>query len=157
MPIIVLFLALPLIEIALFVTIGGWLTVWPTLAIVLGTGILGVWVMRSQGLRAVKDLQSAQAAMRNPLSPMAHSALIMLAGVLLVLPGFFTDTLGLLLLIPPLRRLIILLIGARLRARVVTTGFAATPLHPAPPGDWEDAEFIEIAPDPTPPTDRRGH
>jgi UPF0716 protein FxsA len=149
MRLIVLFLALPLIEIALFVTVGGWLTLWPTLAIVLGTGVLGVLVMRSQGLRVIRDLQSAQAAMRNPLSPMAHSALIMLAGIFLLLPGFFTDTLGLLLLLPPVRQLIIHLLSQRIRAHVVETGFPrANTSRPAPGGDWVDAEFIEIPPDP---------
>ena len=148
MRLIVLFLALPLIEIALFVTVGGWLTLWPTLAIVLGTGVLGVLVMRGQGLRVMRDLQSAQAAMRNPLSPMAHSALIMLAGVFLLLPGFFTDTLGLLLLLPPVRHLIIHLLSQRIRTHVVETGFP--PAHqrrPAPGDDWVDAEFVEIPAD----------
>ena len=102
-----LFLAIPLIEIALFVTVGGWLPLWPTLAIVLGTGFLGVFILRQQGLRAMSDMQSAMRGIQSPVSPMAHGALIMMAGFLLILPGFLTDTLGLLLLIPPLRQFVI--------------------------------------------------
>ena len=103
----VLFLAVPLIEIGLFVTVGGWLTLWPTLAIVIGTGFLGVTILRLQGLRAIADMQTALQSMQNPVSPMAHNAVIMAAGVLLILPGFFTDTVGLLLLIRPLRQWVI--------------------------------------------------
>lgn len=100
-------LAVPLIEIALFVTVGGWLTLWPTLAIVIGTAFLGVYIMRQLGLRAMSDMQTASRGMQNPVTPMAHNALIMMAGVLLLLPGFLTDSLGLLLLIAPLREWVI--------------------------------------------------
>ena len=144
-----LFLAVPLIEIALFVTVGGWLTLWPTLAIVLGSGVLGVFVMRQQGLRAMADMQSAMKTMQNPMSPMANSAMIMAAGVLLILPGFLTDTLGLLLLIPFVRHWVIKQMGNRFRV-VSPTG--ASP-------DWRDgrtskyhdeaidAEYSEVEPE----------
>ncbi len=121
-----LFLAVPLIEIALFVTVGGWLTLWPTLAVVLGTGVLGVFVMRLQGLRAVFDMQNALRTMQNPLSPMANSAMIMAAGVLLILPGFLTDTLGFLLLIPFVRHWVMQQMGRKFRGM--------TPVKPSP--DW---------------------
>ena len=144
-----LFLAVPLIEIGLFVTVGGWLTLWPTLAIVLGSGVLGVFVMRQQGLRAMSDMQSAMKNMQNPMSPMANSAMIMAAGILLILPGFLTDTLGLLLLIPFVRHWVIKHLGRKFR--VVSTA-AASP-------DWRDgrashdqdeaidAEYSEIDPE----------
>ena len=133
-----LFLAVPLIEIALFVTVGGWLTLWPTLAIVLGTGILGVFVMRLQGLRAMSDMQNAMKTMQNPMSPMANSALIMAAGILLILPGFFTDSLGFLLLIPFVRHWVITHLGSKFRA-------VATPSRGT---DWRDgraANYIDEA------------
>ncbi len=144
-----LFLAVPLIEIALFVTLGGWLTLWPTLVIVLGTGFLGVFVMRQQGIQAMSDMQSAMRGMQNPMSPMAHSAMIMMAGFLLILPGFLTDTIGLLLLIPPLRQFVINRFAGRIRA-VQRRG---------PDPDWRDgpgsraeaavidAEYSEIDPE----------
>jgi UPF0716 protein FxsA len=144
-----LFLAVPLIEIALFVTVGGWLTLWPTLAIVLATGFLGVFVMRLQGLRAMSDMQTAMKTMQNPMSPMANSAMIMAAGVLLILPGFLTDTIGLFLLIPPVRHWVIQHVTGRFR--VFT--------QPGPSQDWRDggqnrygdeaidAEYSEIEPE----------
>jgi UPF0716 protein FxsA len=147
-----LLLAVPLIEIALFITVGGWLTLWPSLAIVVGTGVFGVFLMRQQGIRAMADMRGAMQNMQNPMSPMANSALIMLAGLLLILPGFLTDTLGLLLLIPPLRHWVI----GRLAGRV--TVFTQARAGP----DWRDgpqprysdeaidAEYSEIEPERTP-------
>lgn len=141
-----LFLAVPLIEIALFVTVGGWLTLWPTLAIVLLTGVLGAWLVRWQGLGVLRDLQRAQETLTDPLSPLAHGALILLGGFLLLLPGFFTDTLGFLLMIPPLRRLLI----QRLIGRIRFDRFASASFTRRGGGgaeDWVDAEFEEVVPD----------
>ena len=141
-----LFLAVPLIEIGLFVTVGGWLTLWPTLAIVLGTGVLGVFVMRLQGLRAIFDVQDAVRSMKNPLSPMANSAMIMAAGVLLILPGFFTDTLGLLLLIPFVRHWAMQQMGRKFRGLSPTKPRADWRSGRAAPYSDEaiDAEYSEI-------------
>jgi len=132
-----LFLAVPLIEIGLFVTVGGWLTLWPTLAIVMGTGFLGIMVMRQQGMRAMSDMQNAMRGVQSPVSPLAHNAMIMLAGILLILPGFLTDTLGLLLLIPPLRQLVINQFAGRIGA--------FRPGGPAP--DWRDGRNLHADPE----------
>lgn len=137
------FFAVPLIEIALFVTVGGWIGLWPTLAIVLGTGVAGVTVIRRQGLQAMQGLRQAAAVRRNPLGQMADSALICLAGVLLILPGFLTDTLGLLMLIPPLRHLAIRVLASR--ARVYAAAGFDGPRRSGP--DVIDGEYFEIEQD----------
>ncbi len=139
-----LFLLVPLIEIALFVTVGGWLTLWPTLAIVLATGVLGAFLVRWQGLGVLRDIQAAGAT-GDPLSPLAHGALILIGGFMLMLPGFFTDSLGFLLMIPPLRRVLIKALARRVRFdSFATRGFGG----PRPAAeDWVDAEFEEIVPD----------
>jgi UPF0716 protein FxsA len=140
-----LFLLVPLIEIALFVTVGGWLTLWPTLAIVLGTGVLGAFLVRWQGMGVLRDIQAAGVT-GDPISPLAHGALILIGGFMLILPGFFTDTLGFLLMIPPLRRILIGFLARRVRfdGFVAARGFGA----PRPPADdWVDAEFEEVVPD----------
>lgn len=108
-----LFLALPIIEIALFIQVGGAIGLWPTLALVLLSGALGLTVLRAQGARAMAEVQRSVNELRDPGRPMAHGALIMLAGVLLLVPGFFTDIVGLLLLIAPLREWIMRRIAAR--------------------------------------------
>ena len=144
-----LFLAVPLIEIALFVTVGGWLTLWPTLGIVVGTGFLGVFVLRQQGLRALSDMQSAMQNMQNPMSPMANNAMIMAAGILLILPGFLTDTLGLLLLLPPVRHWVIRRLAGRMQ--VFSTAAAGPDWREGPQARYGDevidAEYSEIDPE----------
>jgi UPF0716 protein FxsA len=114
MPIVIALLVWPLIEIALFVTVGGWLGLWLTLVIVLGTGVGGIALMR---MRAMADLKGQMRAMGNPLALAADQAVFMLAGVLLVLPGFFTDVMGLLLLIPPVRSALVALMARRVQVR----------------------------------------
>lgn len=143
MRLLVGFFAVPLIEIALFVTVGGWIGLWPTLAIVIGTGILGVTVIRWQGLQSMEGLRQATQMRRTALGQMAENALVGMAGVLLILPGFLTDTLGLLLLIPPLRRLVIRSFAARAQV------YGADPFdgqrRRGP--DVIDGEFFEIEQD----------
>jgi UPF0716 protein FxsA len=102
-----LFLAIPLIEIALFITVGGWISMWPTLALVVLTALLGSVLVRFQGLDAIRRLQSSLETLQDPTEPLGHGVLILIAGFLLITPGFFTDTLGFLLLVPAVRRLVI--------------------------------------------------
>lgn len=134
-----LILAWPLLEIGLFVTVGGWLGLWPTLAIVVTTGFAGVALMRWQGMGALREVQAGTV---DPVSPMAHGALILLGGFLLMLPGFFTDVLGVLLMIPLLRRLVI----AQIASRVRVAGFMARG-RARGTEDWVDAEYEEVVPD----------
>ncbi|MDO8882601.1 MAG: FxsA family protein [Pseudotabrizicola sp.] len=112
-----LFLIVPLVEIALFITVGGWLTLWPTLALVMLTGIVGTILMRWQGLKVLAELRGDMGQLKNPLSPLAHGALIVLAGLLLLTPGFFTDTIGFLLMVPKLREAVIAFVGSRVQVQ----------------------------------------
>ena len=99
----VLFVAVPLIEIGLFIRVGGWLTLWPTLGIVVLTAAIGAWLARWQGLHTLRELQRSVDELRDPATPMAHGAMILFAGALLLTPGFLTDGIGFLLLVPVLR------------------------------------------------------
>ncbi len=146
-----LFFAVPLIEIALFVTVGAWLTLWPTLAIVLATGVLGSVLVRHQGIGVLRELQQAGIHMTNPVSPLAHGALILMGGFMLILPGFFTDFLGFLLMIPPLRRVLIRVIAERISLvdsyDVHTRAGVGGETSDASRGSddhWIDADFEEI-------------
>lgn len=118
-----LFLLLPLIEIALFVVVGGWLGLWPTLGLVVGAALLGGWLIRRQGREAMQQIQRAANGFGDPLAPVAHGAMLVIAGILLMLPGFFSDLLALPLLIAPLRRAV--LRGLAARVTVVGVGAAA--------------------------------
>lgn len=139
----VAFLALPLIEIALLVTVGGYLGLWWTLTIVIGTAVAGILVIRWQGLHAAEGLQRAAELRRNPVGLLAGNALIVFAALMLILPGFLTDTLGLLLLLPPVRHLVVR--GLSMRAQVFTTRTADGPRRSGP--DVIDGEFFEIEQD----------
>ncbi|MEO0655385.1 MAG: FxsA family protein, partial [Pseudomonadota bacterium] len=98
-----LFLAVPLIEIALFIQVGGTIGLFPTLGIVVLTAILGTYLVRSQGLQAMDRLRRSFNELRDPVEPLAHGAMILFSGALLLTPGFFTDAVGFTLLVPPVR------------------------------------------------------
>lgn len=103
MPLFLIFLTVPLIEIALFIEVGGFIGLWPTLGVVVLTAIAGSTLLRSQGSAAMAHIKSSFRNARDPSGPLAHGALILIGGVLLLTPGFFTDTMGLLLLVPQFR------------------------------------------------------
>jgi UPF0716 protein FxsA len=142
------FLIVPLIEITLFVQVGGWLTLWPTLGIVLATAIIGTMLLRWQGAQVLRDLQSQMQALGNPVSPLAHGALVLVGGVMMILPGFFTDILGILLMLPPVRRVVIRLI----LSRVSVSGFSFGPRPRQGRAPFEDGvidgDFSEVPPEP---------
>ncbi|MBP7002414.1 FxsA family protein [Amaricoccus sp.] len=119
MPIMLALLALPIVEIALFIIVGGWIGLWPTLGLVVLAGLVGVTVIRAQGAQAFERLRAAAAADKDPSGPMAHSALLVVAGLLLIVPGFFTDALGLLLLIPQVRAAAIRRFAGKVRGQTV--------------------------------------
>ncbi len=113
-------LAWPLVEIGLFVTLGAKLGLWLTLAWVILTGVIGVFLLKGMALAGQSALrQGLQEGLHDPLSPLAHRALVGVAAVLLILPGFFTDALGLILLPPPVRGLIIKGMASRVRGMTV--------------------------------------
>lgn len=118
---LIAFIAVPLIEIALFIQIGGFIGLWPTLAIVLATAIIGARLVRSQGARELRNLQNSFSALNDPSEPLAHGAMIIFAGALLLTPGFFTDAVGFALLVPPIRALVY----QKLRANISVSGFSA--------------------------------
>ncbi len=152
---LLVFVAIPLIEIGLFIQIGGWLTLWPTLAIVLLTGIIGTHLVRQQGIKVLGELRNSMSQMRDPLSPLAHGALIVLAGVLLLTPGFFTDTIGFLLLVPALRQAVIGFLASRVQVASFGAGFQAGPnRRPDAAGgsDVIDGEYSDLS-DTTKPQD----
>ena len=100
---LITFIAVPIIEIALFIQIGGFLGLFPTLAKVVLTAIAGTYLVRAQGLSALSQLQSRFREMNDPSEPLVHGAMILFSGALLLTPGFFTDFIGFLLLIPNVR------------------------------------------------------
>jgi UPF0716 protein FxsA len=116
------FLAVPLVEIALFIQIGGLIGLWPTLLIVVLTALVGTFLVRSQGAQAMAQLRGAFNDLQDPTEPLAHGAMILFSGALLLTPGFFTDAVGFALLVPGVRAFVL----REARKRVtVQSGFTA--------------------------------
>lgn len=110
-----LFLATPLIEIAVFIEIGGLLGLWPTIAIVIVTAALGAALWRRQGLAVMAQAQEALNRGELPVAQVMDGAFLLFAGALLLTPGFMTDAFGFLLFVPPFRHALARYIFARLR------------------------------------------
>lgn len=149
------FLAVPLIEIALFIQVGGFIGLWPTLAIVIVTAVLGTWLVRAQGRQAIADLQSSFSRLEDPGTPLAHGAMILVAGALLLTPGFFTDAVGFALLAPPVRVAVMNWAKKRIsvqRFEMGGSGFDQGPHTRAHGADKDviDGEFTEIPSGKTP-------
>lgn len=118
---LVAMVALPFLEIYLIVRVGELIGVWWTLAILVGEALLGAWLMRREGTRAWKALNEAFASAKMPTGELADTALILVGGVLLVMPGFITDVFGLLFLLPftrPLARKVLAYAVARRMSRM---------------------------------------
>ena len=137
--------AIPLLEIGLFIQVGGLIGLWPTLATVVLTAILGAALLRRQGAAELTRLQNSFADGRDPRDPLAHGALILVAGVVLLTPGFFTDAIGFALLLPPVRRIIVRELGKR-----IVTAQAGDPRQPHRPARETvvDGDFTVDAMDP---------
>ena len=149
----VLFIAVPLIEIGLFIQVGGLIGLWPTLLIVLLTAILGTSLMRAQGALAMGQIRESFNELNDPTEPLAHGAMILFAGALLLTPGFFTDAAGFLLLFPPFRALAY----RWLRSKVQVQSFSTQSQHYSTEGQGPviEGEFEEIEPNnkgPQPPS-----
>lgn len=117
---------LPIVEIALFIKVGQAIGLWPTLALVIGAALLGGALLRQQGLAVLMQLRGNVAAGKLPGQTIADAALIGVAAVLLVLPGFLSDVLGLALLVPPIRGWIYKSLAGNVTV-VQSTGFRAQP------------------------------
>ncbi|WP_367716936.1 FxsA family protein [Nitratireductor sp. GISD-1A_MAKvit] len=98
-----LLLSIPLAEIATFVIVGSQIGVFPTLGMVLVTAIAGSILLRIQGFGVVRRIQETMNEGGVPGRDLVHGMMIMVAGVLLLTPGFITDTLGFLLFVPAIR------------------------------------------------------
>ena len=111
------FIGLPLIEIVVFIEVGGVLGVWPTIAATVATALAGSLLLRAQGLATLMRARAQMDQGQLPAREMFEGICLVLAGGLLLTPGFITDTLGLLLFVPPFRELLRRFIGHRLAQR----------------------------------------
>ncbi|MEK8018220.1 MAG: FxsA family protein [Candidatus Parabeggiatoa sp.] len=122
---LVLFIFVPIFEIYLFITVGSFLGALPTIFLVIFTAILGAYLLRRQGLATIQKAQATMEQGQIPATALFEGILLLIGGALLLTPGFFTDTIGFMCLIPKVRQL--LFHWLRQRTQVV---------HPGSPHDY---------------------
>lgn len=156
----VAFLAVPLIEIALFIQVGGAIGLWATLGIVILTAVIGTYLVRSQGIMAMQNLRQSFGSLSDPSEPLAHGAMILFSGALLLTPGFFTDAVGFALLVPQVRSAVFAYLKSRIHVQSFQMGDRGTQhsnRHARPGSDQAgqahiiEGEFEEVPRDPNAP------
>ena len=141
---LIAFIAVPLIEIALFIQDGGAIGLWPPLLIVLVTAELGTYLVRTQGAMALGQLRNSFSELQDPTEPLVHGAMILFAGALLLTPGFFTDVVGLSLLVPSVRQAAFVWMKSKVKVQSFEMGTGPAQ-HPTQSGDRViDGEFEDI-------------
>lgn len=101
---LLLFIAMPIVEIGVLIQVGGWLGLWPTLIIVILTAVLGTWMLRQQSAATMMQAQNRLQAGELPAQQIFEGLLLLVGGVLLLTPGFVSDAFGFACLFPWTRR-----------------------------------------------------
>lgn len=116
-------IALPIIEIAIFIKVGQTIGLLPTLALVIGAAVLGGLLLRQQGVSVLGQLRSNVSTGRLPGRTIADAMMIGLAALFLVLPGFLSDVVALALLLPPVRGWIYAALASRIKVVDTTASY----------------------------------
>lgn len=132
---LLIFILIPIIEIAVFIQVGDLLGLGATLAVVFITAIIGVRLLKQQGLRTWQEVQQTTAKGQVPATEMASAAQLLFAGGLLLTPGFVTDAIGFALMVPAVRLSIAKLMMARWSGNFTTASHTST--------NWGEQENIK--------------
>lgn len=114
---LIAFIAVPIIEIAVFIEVGGLIGLWPTIGVVILTAVIGTALLRQQGISILFRIQENLQANKLPVRELFDGVCLVLAGAFLLTPGFVTDSVGFALFIPPVRQTIAGWIGQKIVAR----------------------------------------
>ncbi len=153
------FIGVPLIEIGVFIPVGDWIGLMPTLALVVLTAVLGTWQLRAQGLATLLRARNQVDRGALPARELFDGACLLVAGALLLTPGFVTDTAGFLLFLPPVREKLRALLARYVQTSMQARSFAgggtgAGPGGAGRPGGAQgpiiDGEFRDVT-EPAPP------
>ena len=120
LPLVLLFIVVPIAELAVIIQVGGLIGVWWTIALLVADSILGSVLLRAQGRSAWMRFNAAVQSGRIPAREVLDGALVITGGVLLLTPGFITDIFGIVLLVPPTRALVRMIVARRLERRMVS-------------------------------------
>jgi UPF0716 protein FxsA len=136
LPLVLIFVVVPIVELAVIIQVGQVIGVWWTIGLLIADSILGAVLMRSQGRAAWRRFNEAVGGGRVPAREVLDGALVIFGGALLLTPGFITDMLGLLLLIPPTRAIVRRILARRLAHRMVAS-VTTTRVRPRQSSDVE--------------------
>jgi UPF0716 protein FxsA len=128
---ILLFIIVPIVELAVIIQIGSLIGVWWTIALLIADSIIGSLLMRHQGRAAWRRFQAAIAEGRVPARETIDGAMVIFGGALLLTPGFISDIFGLVFLLPPTRAVLRRLLVARFAHRM-TSGMTSGPIGRRP-------------------------
>jgi UPF0716 protein FxsA len=137
LPLVLLFIVVPIAELAVLIQVGQAIGVWWTIAILIADAILGSILMRAQGRAAWRRFNEAMAAGRVPAREVVDGALVMFGGLLMLTPGFITDILGFVLLVPPTRAAVRAVLVRRLAQRMTVSSIRR-------PDDVVDGSAVDI-------------
>ena len=149
------FIGTPIVEIAVFMQVGEQIGLWPTLVIVVATAIAGTWLLRLQGLATLARARESLARQEFPIDEVFDGLCLLFAGALLLTPGFVTDSIGLVLFVPPVRRVLQHLMRRWManspNPAFFVNGENMSHRHPPPPRDQPggptiDGEWEEVQP-----------
>lgn len=151
--ILLAFILVPIVEIGVFIEVGGALGLWPTLGLILLTAFLGSWQLRVQGLATLTKARAQMERGTMPARELFDGLCLLVAGALLLTPGFVTDALGALLFVPPFRAFLrnwaarYIAVHGSAHGQVFTDG--ADPRRSAPDGDIIDGEYEDVSESPS--------
>jgi UPF0716 protein FxsA len=143
LPLVLLFIAVPIAELAVIIQVGQAIGVWWTIALLIADSVLGSVLMRAQGRAVWRRFTEALQEGRVPTREVLDGGLVIFGGVLLLTPGFLTDVLGLILLLPPTRALVRAVLARRLAHRMVIS-----PNRPRAPHGYDvEGTAVDVDPD----------
>jgi UPF0716 protein FxsA len=131
-----LFVVVPILELMLLIKLGQVMGLWPTLALVVFTGVTGAALARLEGVRVFFQFQKELAAGRVPGQAILDGLSVLLGAAFLVTPGILTDLTGLALLFPPSRRWIQRMVRKRLERQIAEGAIQVITMGPAGLGTW---------------------
>jgi len=137
---LLIFIGVPLIEIYLLIEVGGAIGAFPTVLAVVFTAVLGVTLIRIQGFSTLQKAQQSMAQGVTPATEIFEGMMLLVAALCLLMPGFFTDSIGFLLLIPPFR---LFLTSRIISSAVLQSRFSRNNMS----GDFIDGEWEDLSPE----------
>jgi UPF0716 protein FxsA len=141
LPLVIIFIIVPIAELALIIQVGQAIGVWWTIALLIADSVLGSLLMRAQGRVAWRRFNEAIAAGRVPAREVIDGVLVIFGGALLLTPGFISDVLGLLLLLPPTRAVLRSVLVRRIAHRMASSIARPPSGGPRPGGTWRRRDF----------------